>query len=47
MIDQGARILTVEVEGWYDAGKPETLLETNLHVLSHHPRQARRSAAAA
>jgi glucose-1-phosphate thymidylyltransferase len=34
MIDQGAKILTVEVEGWYDAGKPETLLETNRHVLS-------------
>jgi glucose-1-phosphate thymidylyltransferase len=34
MIDKGARIKTVEVEGWYDAGKPETLLETNRHVLS-------------
>jgi glucose-1-phosphate thymidylyltransferase len=34
MIDQGARIKTVEVEGWYDAGKPETLLETNRHVLT-------------
>ena len=34
MVDQGAKILTVPVEGWYDAGKPETLLETNLHVLS-------------
>lgn len=34
MIDQGARIKTVEVEGWYDAGKPETLLDTNRHVLS-------------
>lgn len=34
MIDRGARIKTVEVEGWYDAGKPETLLETNRHVLS-------------
>jgi glucose-1-phosphate thymidylyltransferase len=33
MIDHGARILTLEVEGWYDAGKPETLLETNRHVL--------------
>jgi glucose-1-phosphate thymidylyltransferase len=33
MIDQGARIKTLEVEGWYDAGKPETLLETNRHVL--------------
>jgi glucose-1-phosphate thymidylyltransferase len=34
MIDHGARILTVPVEGWYDAGKPDTLLETNRHVLS-------------
>ena len=34
MIDKGAKIKPVEVEGWYDAGKPETLLETNQHVLS-------------
>lgn len=34
MIDQGAKIRTVTVDGWYDAGKPETLLETNRHVLS-------------
>ena len=34
MIDHGAKIQTVPVEGWYDAGKPETLLETNRHVLS-------------
>ena len=34
MIDSGAKILTVDVEGWYDAGKPETLLETNHHVVS-------------
>jgi glucose-1-phosphate thymidylyltransferase len=34
MIDQGAKLRAVEVEGWYDAGKPETLLETNRHVLS-------------
>jgi glucose-1-phosphate thymidylyltransferase len=33
MVDKGAKILTVPIEGWYDAGKPETLLETNLHVL--------------
>ncbi|MEX2583229.1 MAG: sugar phosphate nucleotidyltransferase [Gemmatimonadota bacterium] len=33
MIDHGARIKTIDVEGWYDAGKPETVLETNLHVL--------------
>ena len=34
MVDQGAKIRTIAIEGWYDAGKPETLLETNLHVLS-------------
>jgi glucose-1-phosphate thymidylyltransferase len=33
MIDKGARLKVVDVEGWYDAGKPETLLETNRHVL--------------
>lgn len=33
MIDQGARIRTVPVEGWYDCGKPETLLATNRHLL--------------
>jgi glucose-1-phosphate thymidylyltransferase len=33
MVDRGAKILTLPVEGWYDAGKPETLLETNRHVL--------------
>lgn len=33
MIDHGARIRTLEVEGWYDCGKPETLLETNRHLL--------------
>jgi len=34
MIDHGARLKVVEVAGWYDAGKPETLLETNQHLLS-------------
>jgi glucose-1-phosphate thymidylyltransferase len=34
MVDHGGRLLVAPVEGWYDAGKPETLLETNLHVLS-------------
>ncbi len=33
MIDHGAKIRTVEVEGWYDCGKPETLIETNRHLL--------------
>lgn len=33
MIDNGSKIRVLEVEGWYDCGKPETLLETNLHLL--------------
>ncbi|HET6681519.1 MAG TPA: nucleotidyltransferase family protein [Gemmatimonadaceae bacterium] len=33
MIDHGARIDVVDVEGWYDAGKVETLLETNRAML--------------
>jgi glucose-1-phosphate thymidylyltransferase len=34
MVDHGARLKVEPVHGWYDAGKPETLLETNQHVLS-------------
>ncbi|MEE8060847.1 MAG: sugar phosphate nucleotidyltransferase [Gemmatimonadales bacterium] len=33
MIDQGRRILTAEVGGWYDCGKLETVLETNAALL--------------
>ncbi|MGW8266812.1 MAG: sugar nucleotidyltransferase [Longimicrobiales bacterium] len=33
MVDQGADLLVAPVEGWYDCGKPETLLETNRHLL--------------
>lgn len=33
MIDHGAKIRVIDVEGWYDAGKPETLLETNRVML--------------
>ncbi|HSM59260.1 MAG TPA: sugar phosphate nucleotidyltransferase [Longimicrobiales bacterium] len=33
MVDRGARIVTAPVEGWWDAGKVETLLETNAHLL--------------
>jgi glucose-1-phosphate thymidylyltransferase len=33
MVDKGSRIFTAPVEGWWDAGKPETLLETNAHLL--------------
>jgi glucose-1-phosphate thymidylyltransferase len=34
MIDKGARIQVVDVEGWYDAGKIDTLLETNEAMLA-------------
>ena len=33
MVDHGSRIVTAPVRGWWDAGKPETLLETNAHLL--------------
>lgn len=33
MIDKGAKIKVVDVDGWYDAGKLDTLLETNKIVL--------------
>lgn len=33
MIKQGAKFSTFNIEGWYDCGKPETLLETNQHLL--------------
>ena len=33
MIDKGAKIRVVDVEGWYDAGKLDTLLETNAAML--------------
>jgi glucose-1-phosphate thymidylyltransferase len=39
MVERGERITTFPVEGWYDCGKPETLLETNRHLLEkqHQP----------
>jgi glucose-1-phosphate thymidylyltransferase len=33
MIEQGRKILTAEVAGWYDCGKLDTLLETNEILL--------------
>ncbi len=33
MIEHGARIKVVDVDGWYDAGKLDTLLETNQAML--------------
>jgi len=33
MIDHGARLKVIDVEGWFDAGKLDTLLETNRAML--------------
>jgi glucose-1-phosphate thymidylyltransferase len=33
MIDRGAKIRVIDVQGWYDAGKLDTLLETNRAML--------------
>jgi glucose-1-phosphate thymidylyltransferase len=33
MIDHGAKIKVIDVEGWYDAGKLDTLLDTNRIIL--------------
>ncbi len=34
MIDKGAKIKVVDVEGWFDAGKIETMLDTNQAMLT-------------
>jgi len=34
MIEKGAKIKVIDVEGWYDAGKIETMLETNEMMLT-------------
>lgn len=33
MIEKGEKFTTFTVDGWYDCGKPETLLSTNHHLL--------------
>lgn len=33
MIQKGEKMRTFMVDGWYDCGKPETLLSTNRHLL--------------
>lgn len=35
MVDHGAKLKVIEVEGWYDCGELATLLETNQHLLEH------------
>ena len=34
MVDHGSQIITAPVGGWWDAGKLETLLETNAYLLA-------------
>src|SRR5919197_3127839 len=43
MIDHGAKIKVIDVEGWYDAGKLDTLLDTNRIILEKR-KAARRPA---
>jgi glucose-1-phosphate thymidylyltransferase len=43
MLEEGEKMRTFQVDGWFDCGKPETLLETNHYLLersSHYePRE--------
>ena len=34
MIEKGAKIKVIDVQGWYDAGKIETMIETNQAMLT-------------
>ncbi len=36
MIERGERMTTFPVDGWYDCGKPETLIATNRALLEKH-----------
>ncbi len=35
MVDRGKKLIVGQVNGWYDCGKVDTLLETNRHLLEH------------
>lgn len=35
MVDRGKKLFTANVDGWYDCGKVETVLQTNRHLLDH------------
>ena len=37
MLEEGEEFTTFPVEGWYDCGKPETLLSTNRFLLEQYP----------
>jgi glucose-1-phosphate thymidylyltransferase len=36
MVDGGAQLRTFPIEGWFDCGRPETLLATNRHLLERY-----------
>ncbi len=36
MVEEGAQLRTFPIQGWFDCGKPETLLATNRHLLERH-----------
>ena len=38
MLEKGEKMKAVEIDGWYDCGKPESLLATNRYLLQKHPR---------
>ena len=38
MLEDGVPFVTSEIDGWYDCGKPETLLETNRVLLGEEGR---------
>ncbi|MBU1356578.1 MAG: NTP transferase domain-containing protein [Candidatus Edwardsbacteria bacterium] len=40
LIDRGQTMETFTVDGWYDCGKPETLLDTNRQLLDLHSRKS-------
>ncbi|MBI1804110.1 MAG: NTP transferase domain-containing protein [Ignavibacteriae bacterium] len=42
MLQRGEKLRTFPVEGWYDCGKPETLLATNRHLLEKMNSQVKR-----
>jgi glucose-1-phosphate thymidylyltransferase len=44
MVDQGAKLKVEDVEGWYDAGKLDTLIETN-RIMLEKRKMARRPSA--
>ena len=37
MVERGEKMKTFPIDGWFDCGKPETLLATNRHLLERQP----------